>query len=41
MAEEGGVRDYEAEIDVDWRGYAGFKLEGAEFDGGYFMELEN
>jgi len=41
VAEEGGVGDYEAEIDVDWGGYTGLELEGAEFDGGYFMELEN
>ena len=41
MAEEGGLRYYEAEVDIDWRGYTGFELEGTEFDGGDLVELEN
>lgn len=41
MGEEGWVGDEEAEVDVDWGCYAGFKGEGAEFDGGDVVEAED
>ena len=41
LTEEIGVGDDEAEINIDWGSDAGLELEGAELDGGDFMELQN
>lgn len=41
LLKEAGIRDDEAEVNVDWGVNARLELEIAELDSGYVVELQN